>query len=225
LLHTEQADRVDTLCPTRHAVSDIKHLGDIVTTLQEHIGANVKAFRGKTSPRELGAALAFWLGKPWTRQAVWEAENGKRVFTAAELLALAAALDVTLPQLFESADKLVLPSGRSMPATVIDALVLGTNKERDRMMRLLGSARALKRAKDELQVYVLGLDMEVRELEGAIHGAPIATSAGRGGSPLADTVDDLAAKMKSASWRKPHAKKLRSFEAIEAEREEGERNE
>jgi transcriptional regulator with XRE-family HTH domain len=224
LLHTEQADRVDTLCPTRHAVSDINHLGDTVTTLQEHIGANVKAFRGKTSPSELGAALALWLGKPWTRQAVWEAENGKRVFTAAELLALAAALGVTLPQLFESADDLDLPSGRTMPATAIEALVLGTNKERDHMMRLLRSARALKRAHEALQGYALGLDMEVRELEGAIHGAPIATLAGRGGSPLADTIDDLVARQVSAGWRQ-RPKKLKSFEAVKAEQEEGERDE
>ena len=195
-----------------------------MTTLQEHIGANVKAFRGKTSPSELGAALALWLGKPWTRQAVWEAENGKRVFTAAELLALAAALDVTLPQLFESAEDLDLPSGRTMPATAIDALVLGTNKERDHMMRLLRSARALKRAHEALQGYALGLDMEVRELEGAIHGAPIATSAGRGGSPLANTIDDLVSRQVSADWRRP-PKKLKSFEAVEAEREEGERDE
>src|SRR5665811_191454 len=81
LLHTEQADRVDTLCPTRHAVSDINNVGDNMTTLQEHIGGNVKSYRGNTSPREFGAALAPWLGKPWTRQAVWEAENGKRAFT------------------------------------------------------------------------------------------------------------------------------------------------
>lgn len=191
-----------------------------MTSLQEHIGANVKAFRGKTSPSELGAALELWLGKPWTRQAVWEAENGKRAFTAAELLALAAVLNVTLPQLFESADDLDLPSGGTMPATLIDALVLGTNKERDQTVRLLRSARALKRAHEDLGASVLGLGLEVRELESAIHGAPRV-------DPAVTAITghlDVLANAKSAGWRRPIGK-LKPFEAVEDAPEQGERDE
>jgi transcriptional regulator with XRE-family HTH domain len=173
-----------------------------VTTLQEHIGGNVKALRGNTSPREFGEALALWLGKPWTRQAVWEAEHGKRAFTAAELLALAAALDVTLPQLFECTDNVSLPSGKTMPGTVIEALTVGTNNERDRTLRILASARALKRAHRELTGFVLGLGQEVSELERDAHGAPqrVATFDSRG--TVFDAVDQLGQAV-SEGWRRP----------------------
>lgn len=173
-----------------------------MTTLQEHIGGNVKALRGNTSPRELGAALALWLGKPWTRQAVWEAENGKRAFTAAELLALAAVLDVTLPQLFECTDNVQLPSGKTMPPEVIDALVSGTNNDRDHTLRLLGSARALKRARSELTRFVLGLSEEVSELERTAHGAPQRDAVAKAAKP-GPWVGERMGQAVSAGWRHP----------------------
>ena len=173
-----------------------------MTTLQEHIGGNVKALRGDTSPRELGAALAQWLGKPWTRQAVWEAENGKRAFTAAELLALAAVLDVTLPQLFECADNVLLLSGDTMPPAVIDALVSGTNNERDRTLRLLASARALKRADTEVMMFRLGLEEEMREIERIAHGAPQREAVAKAATP-GPWVGERMGQAVSAGWRRP----------------------
>ena len=173
---------------------------------------------------ELGKALQPFIGGVgWTRQAVLKAEKGHRQFTAAELLALAAVLDATWPQLFESADEVRMPSGKSVPAALIDALVLGTNKERDHTVRLLKSARALKRAHENLQVYALGLGMEVRELEGAIHGAPIVETDGRGGFPLFNTALDLVAKQVSAGWRRQQAGTFKAYEDVVSN--EGERDE
>jgi transcriptional regulator with XRE-family HTH domain len=59
---------------------------------------------------QLGEALGQYLDRPWSRQAVHQAERGRRAFTAAELAALALALDTSVPALFLSdADQLELP--------------------------------------------------------------------------------------------------------------------
>ncbi len=49
---------------------------------------------------QLGQAMGRYLGKPWSRQAVHQAERGRRAFTAAELAAIALALDTSIPALF-----------------------------------------------------------------------------------------------------------------------------
>ena len=59
---------------------------------------------------QLGEALGRYLDRPWSRQAVHQAERGRRAFTAAELAALALALDTSVPALFlADADQLELP--------------------------------------------------------------------------------------------------------------------
>ncbi|MEU3413739.1 helix-turn-helix transcriptional regulator [Streptomyces sp. NPDC006658] len=70
--------------------------------IEEVIGANVQWIRedqGMTQA-QLGEAVAAHLGKPWSRQAVSAAEKGRRAFSAADLLALALVLDVTIPSFF-----------------------------------------------------------------------------------------------------------------------------
>jgi transcriptional regulator with XRE-family HTH domain len=49
---------------------------------------------------QLGQAMGRYLDKPWSRQAVHQAERGRRAFTAAELAAIALALDTSIPALF-----------------------------------------------------------------------------------------------------------------------------
>src|SRR6516164_5647515 len=49
---------------------------------------------------QLGKALGRYLDRPWSRQAVHQAERGRRAFTAAELAAFALALDTSVPALF-----------------------------------------------------------------------------------------------------------------------------
>lgn len=69
--------------------------------LEEIIGVHIAEHRAEAgmSQAELGEALSRHLEKPWSRQAVHAAEKGKRAFTAAELVAIALALDVELPEL------------------------------------------------------------------------------------------------------------------------------
>lgn len=50
---------------------------------------------------QIGAALADYLGKPWSRQSVSAAEKGDRAFTAAELIAFSLLLGCTVETLLE----------------------------------------------------------------------------------------------------------------------------
>lgn len=52
------------------------------------------------SQRQLGLRLGGLLGREWPRQQITSAEAGKRAFTSAELVAIAAALDTPLMVLF-----------------------------------------------------------------------------------------------------------------------------
>jgi transcriptional regulator with XRE-family HTH domain len=54
---------------------------------------------------ELGARLAEYLGKPWTKQAVSETERGNRKLNPTELLAFATVLDYPVSWFF------MLPAG------------------------------------------------------------------------------------------------------------------
>jgi transcriptional regulator with XRE-family HTH domain len=59
---------------------------------------------------QLGQAVGRYLDKPWSRQAVHQAERGRRAFTAAELAAFALALDTSVPALFlADAPRIELP--------------------------------------------------------------------------------------------------------------------
>jgi len=120
----------------------------------------------------LGAALASFTGKAWTRQAVWDAEQGRRVFTAAELLALAGVLGVTVPQLFETAESVVMPSGEPLPAASLDSLLAGTNRDKDRTQALRHELRGLKETSGALAQLQMVLRVQIERAERALAGAP-----------------------------------------------------
>jgi transcriptional regulator with XRE-family HTH domain len=65
---------------------------------------------------DLGEALGRYLGKPWSRQAVHQAERGQRSFTAAELTALALALDTSVQALFRAEDDQIELPDRAISA-------------------------------------------------------------------------------------------------------------
>lgn len=86
--------------------------------LEEVIGERIAEIRAEQqmSQAELGEALAAYLERPWSRQAVYSAEKGKRAFTAAELVALALVLEVEVPDLLTPAiqqmhENVELPGG------------------------------------------------------------------------------------------------------------------
>ena len=70
--------------------------------IETAIGQQIARFREarQMSLTQLGEAMGQYLDKPWSRQAVHQAERGRRAFTAAELAALALTLDTSVPALF-----------------------------------------------------------------------------------------------------------------------------
>ena len=80
--------------------------------VEEAIGRQIARLRTQRqlSLADLGGALGRYLGKPWSRQAVHQAERGQRSFTAAELIALALVLDTSVQALFRAGhDQIELP--------------------------------------------------------------------------------------------------------------------
>ena len=84
--------------------------------VEEAIGRQIARLRAQRqqSLADLGEALGGYLGKPWSRQAVHQAERGQRSFTAAELTALALALDTSVQALFRAEDDPIELPGRAI---------------------------------------------------------------------------------------------------------------
>src|SRR5512135_3486323 len=82
--------------------------------VEEVIGRQIARLRAQRqlSLTDLGEALGRYLARPWSRQAVHQAERGQRSFTAAELTALALALDTSIQALFRAEDDQIELPGR-----------------------------------------------------------------------------------------------------------------
>lgn len=88
-------------------------------TVEKIVGRRVAKLREAKdmSQAELGQLLGDYLGKPWQRQAVWSAEQGKRALTAAELFALSYILRTPIGELFRpppEVESFELPNGATM---------------------------------------------------------------------------------------------------------------
>lgn len=141
--------------------------------LEEAIGRNVARLREVSglSQAQLGDALAGYLGKPWSRQAVSAAEKGRRAFTAAELVSLALVLKTSL-------DLLMLPGAMGSHGSLLPGDAEITEREYERV--IVGEAsdgkpspQALERArgvlvatlKDQYDAFkVLGKHLEAQAL-------------------------------------------------------------
>lgn len=116
------------------------------------------------SQAEFGQRLAHWLGRPWTRQAVSAAEQGKRAFTAAELFAIAHVLDTRPARLLAppiNVGKLEFPSGATLASRpVIDTGMTDKYLEQiwDELAQVLEGTdkahKAAKRAQDKLTTVI-----------------------------------------------------------------------
>ena len=86
--------------------------------IETAIGKQIARLREarQMSLTQLGEAMGKYLDKPWSRQAVHQAERGRRAFTAAEMAALALALDTSVPALFLAGAEPV-----ELPGAVISA--------------------------------------------------------------------------------------------------------
>jgi transcriptional regulator with XRE-family HTH domain len=99
--------------------------------VEEAVGRQIARLRESRglSLTQLGEVLGRYLDHPWSRQAVHQAERGKRAFTACELAALALALDTSVPALFVTdAVHIELP-GRTLLAEDYHAILLHTGDD------------------------------------------------------------------------------------------------
>jgi transcriptional regulator with XRE-family HTH domain len=99
--------------------------------VEEAIGRQIARLRAqrKLSLADLGEALSDYLGKPWSRQAVHQAERGQRSFSAAELTALALALDTSVPALFRAEDNQIELPGRAISPDEYRGILLNRQKD------------------------------------------------------------------------------------------------
>lgn len=98
--------------------------------IEAAIGKQIARLREtrEMSLTELGEAVGRYLDRPWSRQAVHQAERGRRAFTAAELAALALALDTSVPALFlADADQIELPRAMVSPEDYRGILIYAGN--------------------------------------------------------------------------------------------------
>jgi transcriptional regulator with XRE-family HTH domain len=109
----------------------------IETAIGEQI-ARLREAR-QMSLSQLGEAMGQYLGKPWSRQAVHQAERGRRVFTAAELAALALVLETSVPALFLAGAVPIELPGAAVSAEDYQAILLyaGDEAPRDGIDQLL----------------------------------------------------------------------------------------
>ena len=99
--------------------------------VEEAIGRQISRLRARRqlSLTDLGEALGQYLDKPWSRQAVHQAERGQRSFTAAELTALALTLDASVPTLFRADDESIELPRRTVSAQEYRHLLLNRDPE------------------------------------------------------------------------------------------------
>jgi len=90
------------------------------------IGKQIARFREarQMSLTQLGEVLGKYLDKPWSRQAVHQAERGRRAFTAAEMAALALALETSVPALFLTDDAHIELPGAAVSAQDYKGILL-----------------------------------------------------------------------------------------------------
>jgi transcriptional regulator with XRE-family HTH domain len=99
--------------------------------VEEAVGRQIARLRAQRqlSLADLGEALGRYLGKPWSRQAVHQAERGQRSFTAAELTALALALDTSVQALFRAEDDRIELPGRAISPEEYRGILLNRDKD------------------------------------------------------------------------------------------------
>jgi transcriptional regulator with XRE-family HTH domain len=136
-------------------------------TPSELIGRQMAAARRdqRLTQQQLGERLAPWLGQPWKKQAVAAAEGGDRAFTAAELLALAACLEVPLGYFFSvppgtEEENVEFPGGLTVPlVTVLGKIVYsldttGALPEQSQMMMLRIAGDLVSTQQKEVELHL-----------------------------------------------------------------------
>lgn len=116
--------------------------------IEAAIGRQIARLRQarRMSLSQLGEAMGKYLDKPWSRQAVHQAERGRRAFTAAEMAALALILDTSIPALLlADASHIELP-GAAVSAEDYQGILLyaGDDAPLDGIEELLVALRDIR---------------------------------------------------------------------------------
>lgn len=149
--------------------------------IEAAIGKQIARFREtrQMSLTELGEAIGKYLDRPWSRQAVHQAERGRRAFTAAEMAALALALETSVPALFLTDHAHIELPGAAISAQDYRGILLyaGAAAPLDGIDELLVALQDIKRILSRPALERLAKIERVAEE--VADGSPTATSPGR----------------------------------------------
>lgn len=152
--------------------------------IETAIGRQISRLREarQMSLTQLGQAVGTYLDKPWSRQAVHQAERGGRAFTAAEMAALALALDTSVPALFlADAEDIELP-GAVVSAQDYQGILLyaGDEAPRDGIEELLVALHDIKTIVSRPALARLAkIERVAEEVANAVPGGGAGTTARR----------------------------------------------
>jgi transcriptional regulator with XRE-family HTH domain len=147
--------------------------------VEEVVGRRIRDAREARgiSQAEFGKSLGALLDRTWTRQAVSDAEKGKRAFTAQELVALSIVIGCEITDLFRlpaDADSLEMP-GNILSRDQLDRKLSDASDAaelRRTLLDLLRSAGQLSEAGEGLRQTALRAWDELERLTGAPETAP-----------------------------------------------------
>jgi len=118
---------------------------------------------------EFGREVGRWLGKAWSRSTVSVAENGKRAFTAAELVAIAHVLQTSPTYLLAppaGISEITMPSGATVNRDLLFSLVVTTPDSdvnlaaAEQALRAL-TERAVRSQEDAAEIVSLARDLHL----------------------------------------------------------------
>lgn len=142
--------------------------------LEEHIGERVRTARENAGLTldELGKRMKKYVGRPWSAQAVWQAENGKRDFKAAHIVALALALEAPLAYLLAPPAGHVITIGERGE----DEIEL-SRAETNQLFRLTGHVDGVAEAMYEALVSIQKLQRDVMDISKSNSSAAVLANA------------------------------------------------
>lgn len=131
---------------------------------EEYVGQRIRERREELgmSQTDLGQRLAEYLGRQWTRQAVSAAEQGKRAFTAAELVAIAHVLDTRPARLVTPPIELKeveLPGGPVRVRAMVDDVGVADKTLGDMYDQLLVLRRQIIQIRDSVNAELVTVDV------------------------------------------------------------------
>jgi 8-oxo-dGTP diphosphatase len=99
--------------------------------VEQYVGQRIRVRRDELdmTQEEFGREVGRWLGKAWSRSTVSVAENGKRAFTAAELVAIAHVLQTSPTYLLAppaGISEITMPSGATVNRDLLFSLAVTT---------------------------------------------------------------------------------------------------